>query len=134
MKIGDMVITPWGAGVIVAKDLPKDKNWRWGVCFTGQSVTRFDYWGVRHPPSAYFWNSEVAPFWIETTEREYWDRLGALPPRARGPLGAFLMGEPISQRGGAETWQAYREPTPGRFEKSAQPITIDEFEKGVINA
>lgn len=66
--------------------------------------------------------------WVETTEREYWDRLGALPPRARGPLGAFLMGEPVDQRGGAETWQAYREPTPGQFEKSAQPITIDEFE------
>lgn len=74
--------------------------------------------------------------WTGTTETEYWDRLGALPPRARGPLGAFLMGEPISQRGGAETWQAYREPTPGWFEKSAKPVTIAEFraemEKGGI--
>lgn len=133
MKVGDMVMTPWGAGVIVAQDLPEDKCWRWGVCFISQSVTWLDCWGARHPPSAYFWNSEVAPFWIETTEGEYWDRLCALPPRARGPLGAFLMGDPMSLRGGNETWQAYREPMPGRFEKSAQPITIDEF-KGVTNA
>lgn len=68
--------------------------------------------------------------WTETTEADYWEMLCVLPPERRARPGAFLVGEAAGGGWGSpDTFQAYREPAPGRFEKSVEPVTIAEFDK-----
>lgn len=68
--------------------------------------------------------------WTQTTETDYWEMLCVLPPERRARPGAFLVGEPAGGGWGTpDTYQAYREPAPGRFEKSAEPVTIAEFDE-----
>lgn len=65
--------------------------------------------------------------WQETTEDEYDEMLGAVPPNAMSRLG-FLLGEPQDHFGqnGAERCRAYivRD---GKYLKSNRPITRAEF-------
>jgi hypothetical protein len=73
----------------------------------------------------------VATKWIESTEADYWQALGCLPPAARNGLG-FLLGEPSTLRDCRvtghlhNTFHAFAE-RDGCFFKSAEPITIPEW-------
>jgi hypothetical protein len=72
--------------------------------------------------------------WIETTEDDYWDMLGVLPPERRRN-GWFLVGEPVDSDPvtGNERFQAYRQ-TGVTFERSERAITIDEFMAAIEQA
>jgi len=72
--------------------------------------------------------------WIETTEDDYWDMLGVLPPERRRN-GWFLVGEPadLDPITGGERFQAYRR-TNSTFERSERAITIDEFMAAIEQA
>jgi len=65
--------------------------------------------------------------WVETTEENYWEALGCLPP-AIMRSGAFCVGEPYDHhaRTGEPRFQAYRRS--GYFYNvSSRPMTIKEF-------
>lgn len=72
--------------------------------------------------------------WIETTEDDYWEMLGVLPPE-RHHNGWFLVGEPadLDPITGGERFQAYRR-TNSTFERSERAITIDEFMAAIEQA
>jgi len=46
MKIGDRVMTPHGPGVIVGKDMPESRAWRWKVRLDERQRERVDLEGV----------------------------------------------------------------------------------------
>lgn len=65
--------------------------------------------------------------WAPSTRAKYEDRLGAVPPAARG-AGMFLMGEAMDGRGpgGASRYQVHREN--GKvYEVGSRNVTIEEF-------
>lgn len=64
--------------------------------------------------------------WIETTEERYDDMLGAVPPASMDGRGAFLLGEPYSDRGGKPTFHAFKREK-GVYYASSEPVTFAEF-------
>ena len=72
--------------------------------------------------------------WIETTEDDYWDMLGVLPPE-RHHNRWFLVGEPVDSDPvtGNERFQAYRQKGT-TFERSERAMTIDEFMAAIEQA
>jgi len=68
--------------------------------------------------------------WVESTEDEYFDRLGALPPAYHvgdgERMSAFLVGEPSDHEAGFPTYHAFlyfRE----RYYRSRRPMAVETF-------
>ena len=64
--------------------------------------------------------------WIQTTEKMYWDMLGAVPPRAH-TNGAFLVGEASHSNAEGRNMYACFRKTGGQF--YAKYLTIDQFKR-----
>jgi len=70
--------------------------------------------------------------WKTTTEEKFWEMLGVLPPEYQKG-GAFLMGEPYSNRrctisgNYSDTFQGFREFSTAIFEETSEPVTKLEF-------
>jgi hypothetical protein len=62
--------------------------------------------------------------WIQTTEKMYWEMLGAVPPRAH-TNGAFLVGEASHSNAEGRNMYACFRKTGGQF--YAKYLTIEQF-------
>jgi len=75
--------------------------------------------------------------WNKTTEREYWEMLGILPPAAMR-AGGFLVGEAMDHRTCSVTgeiaarFSAFKEGPTNSFWKAAAPMTVAEFYREIV--
>lgn len=71
--------------------------------------------------------------WEPTTEKDYWDMLGVLPPAAQAGR-AFQVGEAFDYVNGQPTFQTYKVDPEGVFWVASEPMTFRDFKAEFPNA